>query len=57
MRSLIGLASDRRQADAEFRVPRGRVVEPAEVGALTMDRSMRMRIDRYLAGEKAPYLG
>jgi ADP-ribose pyrophosphatase YjhB (NUDIX family) len=32
-------------------------VEPAEIAALTMDRSMRMRIERYLAGEKTPYLG
>jgi hypothetical protein len=32
-------------------------VEPAAVGVLTMDRSMRMRIDRYLAAEDAPYLG
>ena len=32
-------------------------VEPARIGMLTMDRSMRLRIDRYLAGEKTPYLG
>ena len=32
-------------------------VDPAKIGALTMDRSMRMRIDQYLAGEKTLYLG
>ena len=34
-----------------------RWVEPAEIAGLTMDRSMRMRIDRYLAHEDKPYLG
>lgn len=34
-----------------------RWVEPSILGELTMDRSMRMRIDRYLAGEESPYLG
>ncbi|MFD1935151.1 NUDIX hydrolase [Nonomuraea mangrovi] len=32
-------------------VPRG------EVATLTMDRSMRLRIERYLAGEGKPYIG
>jgi ADP-ribose pyrophosphatase YjhB (NUDIX family) len=32
-------------------------VEPAAIGSLTMDRSMRMRIDRYLAGNGTPHLG
>lgn len=32
-------------------------VGPTEVRALTMDRSMRLRIDRYFVGEKVPYLG
>lgn len=34
-----------------------RWVEPSAIGQLTMDRSMRIRIDRYLAGEESPYLG
>jgi len=34
-----------------------RWVESQGIGGLTMDRSMRMRIDRYLAGEEKPYLG
>ncbi|MEV6343552.1 NUDIX domain-containing protein [Actinoplanes sp. NPDC051851] len=34
-----------------------RWVAPSEVGELTMDRSMRMRIDRYLSGETVPHLG
>ena len=32
-------------------------VEPEAIAGLTMDRSMRMRIDRYLAQEEQPYLG
>lgn len=32
-------------------------IAPDAIGRLTMDRSMRMRIDRYLAGEAEPYLG
>jgi hypothetical protein len=32
-------------------------VEPAAIGSLPMDRSMRMRIDRHLAGNEAPHLG
>ena len=32
-------------------------VEPAAIGSLTMDRSMRMRIDRHLAGNETPHLG
>jgi ADP-ribose pyrophosphatase YjhB (NUDIX family) len=32
-------------------------VRPAAIGSLTMDRSMRMRIDRYLAGNGTPHLG
>lgn len=32
-------------------------IAPEATGRLTMDRSMRMRIDRYLAGEEKPYLG
>jgi ADP-ribose pyrophosphatase YjhB (NUDIX family) len=32
-------------------------VEPAAIRGLPMDRSMRMRIDRYLPGEAEPYLG
>ena len=32
-------------------------VEPDAIPDLTMHRSMRMRIDRYLAQEKQPYLG
>jgi ADP-ribose pyrophosphatase YjhB (NUDIX family) len=34
-----------------------RWVEPVAVDGLTMHRSMRMRIDRYLAREDKPYLG
>lgn len=34
-----------------------RWVEPAAISDLTMHRSMRMRIDHYLAGEDKPYLG
>lgn len=34
-----------------------RWVAPSAIGELTMDRSMRVRIDRYLAGEESPYLG
>lgn len=30
---------------------------PREVATLTMDRSMRMRIERYLTGEGEPYIG
>ena len=32
-------------------------VEPEAIAGLTMDRSMRMRIDRYLVQEEQPYLG
>jgi ADP-ribose pyrophosphatase YjhB (NUDIX family) len=32
-------------------------VELAAIGSLTMDRSMRMRIDRYLASAGTPHLG
>jgi ADP-ribose pyrophosphatase YjhB (NUDIX family) len=32
-------------------------IAPEAIGGLSMDRSMRMRIDRYLAGEEKPYLG
>jgi ADP-ribose pyrophosphatase YjhB (NUDIX family) len=32
-------------------------LEPEAIAGLTMDRSMRMRIDRYLAQEEQPYLG
>ncbi|BCB80774.1 NUDIX domain-containing protein [Phytohabitans flavus] len=32
-------------------------VPPDAVGALQMHRSMRMRIDHYLAGDAKPYLG
>lgn len=32
-------------------------VAPEVIGALQMDSSMRMRIDRYLAGHRTPYLG
>ena len=32
-------------------------VEPAAIGSLTMDRSMRMRIARHLTGNGTPYLG
>lgn len=34
-----------------------RWVAPEAIRELTMDRSMRLRIDRYLAGEEEPYLG
>ncbi|MBW6432406.1 NUDIX domain-containing protein [Actinoplanes hulinensis] len=34
-----------------------RWVEPGDVAGLTMDRSMRMRIERYLAHEERPHLG
>jgi 8-oxo-dGTP pyrophosphatase MutT (NUDIX family) len=34
-----------------------RWVAPDAMGALQMDRSMRMRIDHYLAGDARPYLG
>ena len=32
-------------------------VAPETIDALQMDRSMRMRIDEYLAGHEKPYLG
>lgn len=32
-------------------------VSPETVGSLAMDRSMRMRIGHYLAGNETPYLG
>ncbi len=32
-------------------------VKPDDIAGLTMDRSMRMRIERYLAQEEQPYLG
>jgi ADP-ribose pyrophosphatase YjhB (NUDIX family) len=32
-------------------------VDPDTIGDLTMDRSMRMRIEHHLAGRAAPYLG
>jgi ADP-ribose pyrophosphatase YjhB (NUDIX family) len=32
-------------------------VKPDDIPGLTMDRSMRIRIDRYLAQEEQPYLG
>jgi ADP-ribose pyrophosphatase YjhB (NUDIX family) len=32
-------------------------VEPAAIDALTMDRSMRMRIEMYLSGTETPHLG
>jgi 8-oxo-dGTP pyrophosphatase MutT (NUDIX family) len=32
-------------------------VAPEAVSGLTMDRSMRMRVERYLSGEKEPHLG
>lgn len=32
-------------------------VAPAEIGALQMDRSMRMRIGHFLRGDGAPHLG
>jgi ADP-ribose pyrophosphatase YjhB (NUDIX family) len=34
-----------------------RWVAPAAVDGLQMDRSMRMRIGRYLSGARSPYLG
>jgi 8-oxo-dGTP pyrophosphatase MutT (NUDIX family) len=34
-----------------------RWVAPDAIRELAMDRSMRLRIDRYLAGEEKPYLG
>jgi ADP-ribose pyrophosphatase YjhB (NUDIX family) len=34
-----------------------RWVAPAAVDGLRMDRSMRMRIGRYLSGARSPYLG
>jgi ADP-ribose pyrophosphatase YjhB (NUDIX family) len=34
-----------------------RWVAPDAIRDLAMDRSMRLRIDRYLAGEEKPYLG
>jgi ADP-ribose pyrophosphatase YjhB (NUDIX family) len=34
-----------------------RWVDPASVGSLIMDRSMRLRIDRFLAGDRTPHLG
>jgi ADP-ribose pyrophosphatase YjhB (NUDIX family) len=32
-------------------------VDPATIGSLPMDRSMRMRIERYLTGNGTPHLG
>lgn len=32
-------------------------VAPGVIGSLQMDRSMRMRIEHYLAGSETPYLG
>jgi ADP-ribose pyrophosphatase YjhB (NUDIX family) len=32
-------------------------VGPAAISSLTMDRSMRMRINRYLGGNETPHLG
>jgi 8-oxo-dGTP pyrophosphatase MutT (NUDIX family) len=32
-------------------------VDPADVPQLTIDRSMRMRIERYLSGDGTPHLG
>jgi 8-oxo-dGTP pyrophosphatase MutT (NUDIX family) len=32
-------------------------VPPAAVGNLTMDRSMRMRVEHYLSGRRSPHLG
>ncbi len=32
-------------------------VDPARVDALTMDRSMRVRVQHYLSGQHTPYLG
>jgi 8-oxo-dGTP pyrophosphatase MutT (NUDIX family) len=32
-------------------------VAPGKIGALQMDRSMRMRLDHYLSGSDKPYLG
>ncbi len=32
-------------------------VDPAAVDELTMDRSMRMRVQHYLSGERTPHLG
>lgn len=34
-----------------------RWVPPGEIGALTMDRSMRMRLDHYFASPQTPHLG
>jgi ADP-ribose pyrophosphatase YjhB (NUDIX family) len=34
-----------------------RWVDPEAIGSLTMHRSMRLRIERYLSGEEAPHLG
>jgi 8-oxo-dGTP pyrophosphatase MutT (NUDIX family) len=32
-------------------------VDPSSVGNLTMDRSMRMRVEHYLSGRRSPHLG
>lgn len=34
-----------------------RWIAPGDISGLTMDRSMRMRIDHYLQGRAQPYLG
>lgn len=37
--------------------PEVRWFAPEAIGSLSMDRSMRMRIDRYLSGSETPHLG